>query len=91
MQVVRDTALMVEHAESRGYRGPEAAAQMTIEVGVAKFDLTLYVIETGAGLEGNIEYNTDLFDASTVARPGCVTACETGGYTTSAAPCRTNR
>ena len=46
----------------------EAAAQMTIEVGVAKFDLTLYVIETGAGLEGNIEYNTDLFDASTVAR-----------------------
>ncbi|WP_338426260.1 amino acid adenylation domain-containing protein [Sphingopyxis kveilinensis] len=34
--------------------------------GTAKFDLTMSVVDTGAGAQGFLEYNTDLFDASTV-------------------------
>jgi amino acid adenylation domain-containing protein len=36
--------------------------------GTAKFDLTLFVRETPAGLHGSIEYNADLFDESTMGR-----------------------
>ncbi|HVR95614.1 MAG TPA: amino acid adenylation domain-containing protein, partial [Thermoanaerobaculia bacterium] len=38
------------------------------ESGTAKFDLTLALVETGAGLAGGMEYNRDLFDASRIAR-----------------------
>ncbi|MFN7945818.1 MAG: amino acid adenylation domain-containing protein [Blastocatellia bacterium] len=34
----------------------------------ARFDLTLLMNESQDGLSGNIEYNTDLFDASTIER-----------------------
>ncbi len=33
----------------------------------AKFDLTLYMTESPAGLLGRVEYNTDLFDERTIA------------------------
>ena len=36
----------------------------------AKFDLSLYMHETPAGLCGHIEYATDLFEASTIERVG---------------------
>ncbi|HEX6290016.1 MAG TPA: condensation domain-containing protein, partial [Herpetosiphonaceae bacterium] len=36
--------------------------------GTAKFELTLDLVETPAGLSGWIEYSTDLFDAATIAR-----------------------
>ena len=36
--------------------------------GAAKFDLTLYMTETEDGLRGSLEYNSDLFDAATMAR-----------------------
>ncbi|NMG20301.1 non-ribosomal peptide synthetase, partial [Brasilonema bromeliae] len=36
--------------------------------GGAKFDLTLYMTETGHGLVGTLEYNIDLFEQSTVSR-----------------------
>jgi amino acid adenylation domain-containing protein len=36
--------------------------------GTAKFDLTMLLEETPAGLSGGIEYNTDLFDGATVER-----------------------
>ncbi len=39
-----------------------------IGAGVAKFDLTMFVSETTNGLYAGIEYNSDLFDASTIAR-----------------------
>src|SRR5262249_51951127 len=39
-----------------------------IDHGVAKFDLTLFLTETGQGLKAEIEYNTDLFDESTIGR-----------------------
>ena len=35
---------------------------------VAKFDLSLFMWETAEGLEGYFEYNTDLFEESTLAR-----------------------
>jgi hypothetical protein len=38
-----------------------------VETGTAMFDLTLTIIETDQGLSGGITYNTDLFDADTVA------------------------
>ena len=39
-----------------------------IQIGVAKFDLTLGMCESGELLEGWFEYNTDLFDPSTIER-----------------------
>src|SRR5262249_35035664 len=36
--------------------------------GTAKFDLTLSMFDTGSGLIGSLEYNTDLFDAASMAR-----------------------
>jgi amino acid adenylation domain-containing protein len=41
---------------------------LEIESGVAKFDLGLSMTETERGLRGTWEYNTDLFDAETIAR-----------------------
>jgi amino acid adenylation domain-containing protein len=37
-----------------------------LETGTSKFDLTLYVSETDHGLDGLMEYSTDLFEAETV-------------------------
>jgi amino acid adenylation domain-containing protein len=39
-----------------------------VKVEATQFDLTLDMYETSRGLAGAIEYNTDLFDAATVAR-----------------------
>ena len=41
---------------------------MTLHNGAAKFDLFLEVIETDRELTGTFEYNTDLFDKSTIRR-----------------------
>jgi amino acid adenylation domain-containing protein len=38
--------------------------------GTAKFDLTLSLVEREGGLAGGFEYDSDLFDASTIARLG---------------------
>ncbi|OUL26115.1 non-ribosomal peptide synthetase [Nostoc sp. 106C] len=38
------------------------------ESSTAKFDLTLLMEETESGIRGGLEYNTDLFDAATIAR-----------------------
>jgi amino acid adenylation domain-containing protein/FkbM family methyltransferase len=39
-----------------------------LETGTSKFDLTLLVSETAQGLDGMIEYSTDLFDSETIRR-----------------------
>lgn len=39
-----------------------------LETGTSKFDLTLYLSETDQGLEGLMEYSTDLFEAETIRR-----------------------
>ncbi len=41
---------------------------LEIHSGAAKFELTLDLEETSEGIKGGIEYNTDLFDATTIAR-----------------------
>jgi amino acid adenylation domain-containing protein len=41
---------------------------MEVENTTAKFDLMLEMEETAQGLEGTFEYNTDLFDASSIER-----------------------
>ncbi len=41
---------------------------MQLDSETAKFDLTLSVVEGEQELSGALEYNTDLFDASTIAR-----------------------
>lgn len=38
------------------------------EEGVARFDLSLALSETAGGIMGSIEYNTDLFDRTTIER-----------------------
>jgi amino acid adenylation domain-containing protein len=44
------------------------ATPMDLDSGIAKFDLTLWMIEDGKDLRGHIEYNTDLLDADTIER-----------------------
>ncbi len=44
------------------------ATPLTTENDTAKFDLTLAMENTGSGLQGVWEYNTDLFDRSTIER-----------------------
>lgn len=41
---------------------------LAVESQTANFDLTLSMVETEQGLSGWFEYNTDLFDASTISR-----------------------
>ncbi|QRK05610.1 non-ribosomal peptide synthase/polyketide synthase [Archangium violaceum] len=41
---------------------------LSVEGHTAKYELTLSLRETDTGLEGGVEFNTDLFDAETVAR-----------------------
>ena len=43
-------------------------SRVAVETGTAKFDLSLAFFNTDSGLIGDWEYNTDLFDASTIAR-----------------------
>jgi amino acid adenylation domain-containing protein len=41
---------------------------MEVDNGTSKFDLTLFMNEEDEGLSGQLEYNTDLFEAETVRR-----------------------
>ncbi|MDM8557743.1 amino acid adenylation domain-containing protein [Candidatus Parabeggiatoa sp. HSG14] len=43
-------------------------APIEMESVIAKFDLTLSLEETGGGLKGTLEYNTDLFEQTTIER-----------------------
>ena len=58
-----------EHAGPLALPGRAVPHPLELESGgIAKFDLSLYLQETPEGLRGALEYNTDLFDAETVAR-----------------------
>ncbi|MGB3205488.1 MAG: amino acid adenylation domain-containing protein, partial [Crinalium sp.] len=41
---------------------------LVVETNIARFDLVLYLEQTNQGLVGSWEYNSDLFDATTIAR-----------------------
>jgi amino acid adenylation domain-containing protein len=47
---------------------PEDDSGASVIDGTSKFDLTLTLVETEAGIAGNLEYSTDLFDHSTITR-----------------------
>jgi amino acid adenylation domain-containing protein len=42
--------------------------QLPVDTGTAKFDLLFAIVEEPHGLRGSVEYNTDLFDHSTIER-----------------------
>ncbi|HEY0462313.1 MAG TPA: amino acid adenylation domain-containing protein [Pyrinomonadaceae bacterium] len=46
----------------------QPAEQLSLDVKISKFDLTLAMTETGDGLSAVFEYATDLFEAETVER-----------------------
>ena len=43
-------------------------APVPVESGTARFDLLLTAVEAAGGLTGDLEFNRDLFDPSTIAR-----------------------
>ena len=46
----------------------DAGTRVVMSSGTAQFDITVSLVDTGAGFRGVIEYNTDLFAHATVAR-----------------------
>ena len=46
----------------------------------AKFDLTLVMSERGGGVEGPLEYSTELFEAATIERMGAASPDPVGGH-----------
>ncbi|RKG94450.1 amino acid adenylation domain-containing protein, partial [Corallococcus carmarthensis] len=62
--------MLTYQASFRGSASVEGVKLEALELDTfsAKFDLTLQVLETDAGLKGYLEYTTDLFTPSTAAR-----------------------
>jgi amino acid adenylation domain-containing protein/non-ribosomal peptide synthase protein (TIGR01720 family) len=48
--------------------GDLSFSPLAAETGTAKYDLTLSIDQTDFGLRGSVEYNSDLFDGSTIER-----------------------
>ncbi|NUQ65792.1 MAG: amino acid adenylation domain-containing protein [Pirellulales bacterium] len=46
----------------------QSLTPLEVHSGTSKFDLTLMLEEDETGIHGSVEYNTDLFDASTIDR-----------------------
>jgi amino acid adenylation domain-containing protein/FkbM family methyltransferase len=61
-------AMFVLHNPDGVSQVSKVSGNRQLETGTSKFDLTLLLSETPHGLEGMIEYNTDLFEAETVRR-----------------------
>ena len=47
---------------------PLKVERLPLDTGTAKFDLILFVVETGNGLQCRIEYSTDLYESATIER-----------------------
>jgi len=61
---------VLQNAPTRAQKISSALVASPVEAhsGTAKFDLTLFMLQDADGLSGAFEYNTDLFDATTIAR-----------------------
>jgi amino acid adenylation domain-containing protein len=57
-----------EYAEAWQRMQPSTDEPAAVSVSTSKFDLTLTLIETGAGLAGGIEYSAELFEPETIDR-----------------------
>jgi amino acid adenylation domain-containing protein len=69
----RNTLFQVLFTLNRAPRPKPHLPELTVsfvpvDPGVARFDLALELMEAGGGLEGWLEYSTELFEASTVTR-----------------------
>jgi amino acid adenylation domain-containing protein len=61
--------LAMNDLPSEGIALPELAVEtVDVDTATAKFDLTLYFIETSEGLRGRMEYSTALFEAPDIRR-----------------------
>ncbi len=60
--------MFILHNSDGVSQASKVSGNRTLETGTSKFDLTLFISQTERGLEGLIEYSTDLFDASTIQR-----------------------
>jgi amino acid adenylation domain-containing protein len=58
--------LLFDASDAEAAPGPETLAALSN--GTSKFDLTLGIAERARGLEGWVEYSTDLFESSTIRR-----------------------
>jgi non-ribosomal peptide synthetase component F len=59
----------LENASTATLELPELKMElMPVETETAMFDLTLSLQETASDITGSFEYNTDLFDTSTIKR-----------------------
>ena len=59
---------LVDQGASLPSLGGASLTELELDRGAAKFDLTLGMGFTDAGMRGVLEYRTDLFDASTIER-----------------------
>ncbi|MBV9791145.1 MAG: AMP-binding protein, partial [Chloroflexi bacterium] len=60
---------VLQNTPAQALRLPDLTLEaVDAQNGTAKFDITLLMSETSDGLTGTLEYNTDLFDATTMAR-----------------------
>ncbi|MCP4663989.1 MAG: AMP-binding protein, partial [bacterium] len=71
--VLQNAPVAPEARSNTTIAAPELAPGLRVELGgvasdQAKFDLTLALQEEEAGLNGEVEYGTDLFDATTIRR-----------------------
>jgi amino acid adenylation domain-containing protein len=60
---VRGQSAAMGEAEGGGDKGGVA-----VDIGAAKFDLTMSMVETGESLAGTIEYAVDLYEAESITR-----------------------
>ncbi|HYC89367.1 MAG TPA: amino acid adenylation domain-containing protein [Thermoanaerobaculia bacterium] len=62
-------AFALQQRQARAFAlGAARAELLPFDSGTAKFDLALSMEETDGGIDGALEYNSDLFDAATIAR-----------------------
>ncbi|MBW4564792.1 MAG: amino acid adenylation domain-containing protein [Mojavia pulchra JT2-VF2] len=60
---------VLQNATTEPIKLPELTLQeLRLEKNTAKFDLTLSLSETETGLQGDLEYNTDIFNADKITR-----------------------
>ncbi|MDM9379431.1 amino acid adenylation domain-containing protein [Chlorogloeopsis sp. ULAP01] len=60
--------VLENRSTSLGELGDLKLSLLEINTAIAKFDLTLILSETSQGLNGCLEYSTDLFDAATITQ-----------------------
>ncbi|MDB6100268.1 MAG: Non-ribosomal peptide synthetase component [Gammaproteobacteria bacterium] len=59
----------LQNAPRRAFELPGLEVKLLDTAGsTAKFDISLFLVESADGLRGRLEYNTDLFEAATIGR-----------------------